>query len=93
MKTYKTVKIGQFKRTSDEGIPSKTYVYYVKETNAIAIKRLGYTTEMPGWMIIKDFKGKHLFMEQMHIKLESFETINQLVTSFLMWNTKNFMQL
>ena len=88
MPQYLVTRLGVFRSTSDNGQLVKTYVHYGKEHNTVSIVRLAYGREMDGWVVIKEFKGKYLYREEMHFRLESFMEVNNLVSKYLNWCAK-----
>ena len=68
MATYLIRKIGVFRSTTKSGFPTKTYVYYGKEENSIAIRRYILGTDISGWKLVKEFKDKGLYITQLRLR-------------------------
>lgn len=88
MKKYLTLQIGKFRSESDNGNPVKTYVYHGIENGTVYVVSYSYGEEMYGWEKVKEYKGKGLYKQDIHLRLESLDNINRIVNTFLIAYSK-----
>lgn len=76
-------KVGSFRSKTQHGDPVKTRIYLGWESNTIFIERYLYGEESDGWKSVKQFKGKHLCINEFHVRVESFAIIAHIVSKHL----------
>lgn len=89
MKTYKTLKIGQFRSETLDSEPAKTYVLYGVKNHTVAVIRYFLLKDpCPEHTVVKVYKGMSLCRESMHFKMQSFVDLFSNVFHFMDWNTQ-----
>lgn len=86
MKKEKILSIGSFRSNTTTGELSKTYVIVFTTGIVLIIRRILTTKEEKLYTTIKQFKNYFLIQEEMKFKIDSLNTISEIVN-----NTKSYL--